>query len=125
MSSLLPTKMPSALGKNFMDKHEGTFGGINDMPIVEIGDSLFIKLEDYLKADKKKNEKIKNIDKALDQLEVFLKANIFKLHRITGPNFTSVGQSVYEEVLKEVKRLKKEYKLDGDDSIGVMDKNTG
>lgn len=115
MSSLFPEKLPSVVEKNFMKKHDNTFGGINDMPIVEIGTNLYIKLEDYLKADKKKNEKINNIDKALDQLEVFLKANIFKFHRITGSNFTSVGQAVYEEVLNELKKIKEKYNLNGDD----------
>ena len=88
---------------------------MNNIPIINIHGNAYIHFNDYIKSNNAKLEKIENLKKSIDELEVFLKAGIFKFHRITGPNFTSVGQTVYEDVLNELKKIKEKYNLEGDD----------
>lgn len=96
-------------------KHESVEASIGPIPIITIHGNAYIHFNDYIKSDTAKLKKIENLKKAIDELEIILKAGIFKYHRITGPNFTSVGQAVYEDVLNELKKIKEKYDLNGDD----------
>lgn len=63
---------------------------------------LYQKLEE-------KNKEIERLNNIINELENYLEENILKLHNITGNNFTSVGQHIYQEILDKLKELKGEY----------------
>lgn len=43
-----------------------------------------------------------------EQIKIWLKEQSERLHNITGKNFTTVGQAVYEEVLKKIEEIENE-----------------
>ena len=45
-----------------------------------------------------------------EQIKIWLKEQSERLHNIAGDNFTTVGQAVYEEVLKKIEEVENEYK---------------
>lgn len=45
-----------------------------------------------------------------EQIKIWLKESSERLHNIAGDNFTTVGQEVYEEVLKKIEEVENEYR---------------
>ncbi len=43
-----------------------------------------------------------------EQIKIWLKEQSERLHNIAGDNFTTVGQAVYEEVLKKIEEVENE-----------------
>lgn len=76
-----------------------------------IGDDIE-KVLDYITNLQKENEAkekvIKKQDYVINELEKWLINETEKLHNISGDNFTTVGQKVYQEVLDKLKELKEE-----------------
>ena len=61
---------------------------------------------EYYFEQQKELDRLNNI---INELENYLEENILKLHNITGKNFTSVGQHIYQEISDKLKELKGEY----------------
>lgn len=45
----------------------------------------------------------------MQDLKVYLFLNSTRLQNMTGPNFTTVGQAIYEEILKKISDLEVKY----------------
>lgn len=67
-------------------------------------------LLDYITNLQKENEAKEKViikqDYVINELEKWLINETEKLHNISGDNFTTVGQSVYQEILDKLKELK-------------------
>lgn len=50
-------------------------------------------------------KEIHNLREQKSQLKEWLKEQIESLHNISGDNFTTVGQAVYEKVLKKMEEI--------------------
>lgn len=57
----------------------------------------------------KYDKEVMRLNNIINKLENYLEENILKLHNITGNNFTSVGQHIYQEISDKLKELKGEY----------------
>lgn len=62
--------------------------------------------KDHQKLNGELREENKILNNIIDELEKYLKEESEKLHNIVGDNFTTIGQSVYQEVLDKLKELK-------------------
>lgn len=53
-------------------------------------------------------DEVVRLNNVINELEKWLIDEMEKLHNISGDNFTTVGQKVYQEVLDKLKELKEE-----------------
>lgn len=53
-------------------------------------------------------KEIHNLREQKKKLKEWLKEQIESLHNISGDNFTTVGQAVYEKVLKKMEEIENE-----------------
>lgn len=51
-------------------------------------------------------KEIDRLNNVINELEKWLSENTEKMHNISGDDFTTVGQAVYQEVLDKLKELK-------------------
>ncbi len=63
-------------------------------------------VEQDLKHQEKAQKEIDRLNNVINELEKWLINETEKLHNISGDNFTTVGQSVYQEILDKLKELK-------------------
>lgn len=55
---------------------------------------------------KKLHQELERKDNIINELEKWLIVESSRLHKMSGDNFTTVGQCVYESVLDKLKELK-------------------
>ena len=53
-----------------------------------------------------KDKEIQRLNNIINELEKYLKEEAENLHDIVGDNFTTVGQTIYKEVLNKLKELR-------------------